>query len=257
MSLKKIIIANWKMNFDIEESVKFVRKLLFLLKNKKSKDDIVICSSFTALDRLGHILKNTSISLGAQNVCESDSGIWTGEVSALMLKEVGCKYVITGHSERREKLGETDKQVNAKIKLALENCITPILCVGETSDERNKKMTNKKIASQIKQDLDGVNMKQNQNIIVAYEPIWSISDGKRPSITPTLKEIEYAHKLIFKILINKYSADIVKKSFRIIYGASLHSKNINEIFASEYVHGGLVGGASLKINEFFNMITRE
>lgn len=256
MPQKKIIIANWKMNFGIKESVKFARKLLSLLKKKNPKDDIVICSSFTTLDGLGRILKNANIALGAQNVCQSANRTWTGEVSALMLKEVGCKYIIVGHSERREKLGETDEQINAKIKLVMENGIIPILCVGETMHERNKKITNKKIASQIQKDLDGVNIKSNQKIIVAYEPIWSISDGKRPSITPALQEIEEAHKLIFKILTDKYSANVVKKSFRVIYGASLHSKNINEIFSSEYVQGGLVGGASLKVGEFFGMIMR-
>ncbi len=253
---KKIIIANWKMNFGVEDSVKFARKLLSLLKNKNPKDDVVICSSFTTLDKLGKTLKKTKISLGAQNVGEAASGTWTGEVSALMLKEVGCEYVICGHSERREKLNETDSQVNTKIKLVMENGMTPILCVGETRDERNKKMTNKKVSSQVKKCLEGVNVKFNQKIIVAYEPIWSISDGKHPSVTPTAKEIEDVHKLIFKILIDKYSADVVKKSFRVIYGASLHSKNINEIFASEYVQGGLVGGASLKVDEFSKMIMR-
>lgn len=253
---KKIIIANWKMNFGVEDSVKFARKLLSALKNKTQKDDVVICSSFTTLDKLGKTLGKSKISLGAQNVAQAESGTWTGEVSASMLKEVGCEYVICGHSERREKLNETDSQVNAKIKLVMENGMTPILCVGETREERKKKMTNKKITSQVKKDLDGVEVKSGQKIIVAYEPIWSISDGKHPSVTPTAKEIEDVHKLIFKILIDKYSAATVKKSFRVIYGASLHSKNINEIFSSVYVQGGLVGGASLKVDEFSKMILR-
>jgi triosephosphate isomerase len=256
MLQKKIIIANWKMNFGVKESVDFVSQLLDSINNQETKDDVVICASFTALDALNKFLENSKVFLGAQNVGEAREGTWTGEVSALMLKEVGCGYVIVGHSERREKLGETDSQVNSKIKLVMENGMIPILCVGETRSERENKLTNSKVSSQLEQDLEGVQVGEGQEVIVAYEPIWSISDGKNPSVTPTVEEIEEVHKLIIKILVDKYSQDKVENLFRVIYGASVHSKNINDIFSSEYVQGGLVGGASLKIDEFLKMVKR-
>lgn len=256
MAQKKIIIANWKMNFGIQQSVEFVSSLLNSLKDKETKDDVVICSSFTTLDALNKLLDKSKIFLGAQNVGEASSGTWTGEVSAAMLREVGCKYIIVGHSERREKLHETDEQINSKMKLVIENEMIPILCIGETRSERENKLTNSKVALQIEKDLENIEIDANKKIIIAYEPIWSISDGKHPSVTPTVEEIEDVHKLIIKILEEKYSKKLFKESFKVIYGASVHSKNVNNIFASDYIQGGLIGGASLKIDEFVKIILR-
>ena len=198
--MSKLIIANWKMNFGVKQSVSFIKQLKKRLKNVEIKNKIVICPSFTAFEQVGKLLTGSKISLGAQNVAQAEKGTWTGEVSVDMLKELGCKYVIIGHSERRQNLGETDSQVNAKIKLVLENNITPILCCGETRSERKRKLTSKKIATQVKKGLDGVKIAKGQKLIVAYEPIWAISDGKHAAAIPTVKEIEKVHKLIINIL---------------------------------------------------------
>jgi triosephosphate isomerase len=256
----KILIANWKMNLNVKQSIDFIKQLKSKLKKIKLKNKVVICPSFTALEGAGQALKGSKIALGAQNVAQAKCGTWTGEVSIQMLKEVGCKYVIVGHSERRQNLAETDEQINAKVRLVLEHQLTPILCVGETRQERKRGLTNRIIARQVKKGLEEVKLIQNSkfkiqnSIIIAYEPIWAISDGKHPAQIPTVKEIEKVHKLIFNILNKKYSAAIVKKSCQLIYGGSVNSKNIAELFSSDYIQGGLIGGASLKVGEFSKMI---
>jgi len=250
---KKTIIANWKMNLGIKSSLKLIKAIKSKL-NSRNKNHIIICPSFITLEQVGKLLKNSPMVLGAQNIAPAEKNTWTGEISAKMVKEAGCKYVIIGHSERRHKLKETDKQINTKIKLVLEQKMTPILCVGETRHEKNEKLTSQIISIQLKQSLNKIQITNNQQLIVAYEPVWAISDGKTPNITPTITEIEQVHKLILKTLTKKYNSAIVGKSCQVIYGGSVHSGNAKEILNSPYIDGALVGGASLKASEFVKII---
>lgn len=252
---RKIIVANWKMNFGVKESVVFISKLKRLLTKKEITKQIIICPSFTSLFRVNQLIGKSSILLGAQNIAEVEQGTFTGEVSAKMIKEVGCQYVIVGHSERRQKLNETDNQINAKISQIYKNNLIPILCVGERELEYRKNLTAKIIDNQLNKDLKNIKINKKQKLLIAYEPIWAISDGKSAKSQPTIEEIEQTHKLIFKNLTKKYSSAIVESSCRVLYGGSVDVVNIKQILQSSLVDGVLVGGASLKVEKLVQMST--
>lgn len=229
--MKSLIVANWKMNIGIKESISYINKFKTLIKN--DKNDIVICPPFTLLNTVKEQLKNTHIKLGAQNMYFEEEGAFTGEISASMLKDVGCEYVILGHSERRQIFGETDELINKKIKAALKHNLKPILCIGETLKQRGNNETMNIIKNQISCCLKNI----KDDIVIAYEPIWAIGTGK--NATP--EQAEEVHKFIRNLL---------SKNTKIIYGGSMKPENAQELLSMPNINGGLVGGASLDPKSF-------
>ena len=242
--MKALIAANWKMNNSIKEDVSFVKSFEKLIKNAKNID-VVICPPFTLLYKLNELLKNSEIKLGAQNMHFEEKGAYTGEVSPLMLKDAGCEYVILGHSERRQYFKETDDLINKKVKSALKNKLNPILCIGETLEQRESNETMKIIESQLKNCLNNVNEDEMKSVVVAYEPVWAIGTGK--NATP--KQAEEVHKFIRSLLLKNYNKKISDNT-RIIYGGSVKPDNIEDLMAMKNINGALVGGASLEPKSF-------
>lgn len=240
--MKKIIIANWKMQLSLSESLSLAKKISEKLKGVKN--DIVICPDYLSIPPVLQILRRSKISVGAQDCAIADLGAYTGEVSALNLKKIGVKYVILGHSERREYLHENSAIINNKIKAALKNKLIPVLCVGEKLIEKESGETKAVVIDQLRRALDGIALKNNNSLIIAYEPVWAIGSGK--SITPA--EAEEIHQFI-KNQVSK----ILKKSVPVIYGGSVDSKNSKNIASLKDIDGFLVGGASLKAQEFIKI----
>ncbi len=239
--MKKLIIANWKMKLGFNESLVLAKKISNKLKS--NKNNIVICPDYLSLVSIANILKNSKIVLGAQDSAIVDSGAYTGEVSPLNLKSIGVKYVILGHSERREHLHENSAIINDKIKAALKNKLIPVLCVGEKLIEREAGEAKLVISDQLRRGLNKVDLKNN-NLVIAYEPIWAIGSGK--AIAPL--EAEEMHQFI-KSQANK----ILKKIVPVLYGGSVDSKNISSFMSQKNIDGFLVGGASLKSDEFIKI----
>ncbi|HIH42685.1 TPA: triose-phosphate isomerase [Candidatus Woesearchaeota archaeon] len=235
-----LIAGNWKMNKTNSEAVELVKRLKVLVKSIKANDcEIVVCPPFTALSDVAKELKGTNIYLGAQNLHFEDSGAFTGEVSAQMLKEIGCKYVIIGHSERRQLFGETNAAVNKKIFAALKQGLKPIVCVGETLSERERDKTKDVIKKQITESLANVDVNK---IVLAYEPIWAIGTGK----TATPEQAQEVHAFIRSL--------IKSESTRILYGGSVKPDNIKELMKQKDIDGTLVGGASLDAESFAKIV---
>lgn len=213
--------------------------------------DVVICPPFTALSEVAEVLSESDIGLGAQNMHWQDEGAFTGEVSAPMLKEAGCGYVIIGHSERRQFFGETNETVNKKLKAALGHGLTPIVCVGENLKEREANKTFEVIQDHIKNSLLDISAEDLLKTVIAYEPVWAIGTGK----TATGEQAQEVHKYI-RDLLRKIYDDTVADSVRIQYGGSVKPENIAELIAKPDVDGALVGGASLKIDSFTSIVTK-
>ncbi len=250
MSQKKFVVANWKMNKGLVESQKFIEELKdYLDKNKNINCDIVICPPFTSLDIVYKATKGTDIKLGAQNVYYETGGAYTGEISCLMLKSCGCKYVIVGHSERRQYFDETNEIVNKKLLRALDEGLKPILCVGETLAEHQDHLTESIIEEQLKICLSHVNKEQLNKVIIAYEPVWAIGTGKNA----TSHQAESVHNFIRK-RIKKMFDDESSEHIKILYGGSVTPDNAKELFAPATINGGLVGGASLDEKKFISII---
>mgnify|MGYP001227504960 CR=1 FL=1 len=243
MAMKPLIAANWKMNKDIKEAVSFINKFKNLIKNIKNTE-IVICAPFTSLSEIKKLIKTTNIKLGAQNMHFEEKGAFTGEISGLMLKDI-VEYVILGHSERRQIFHETDDLINKKIESALKNKLKPILCIGETLQQRNNNKTMKIIKNQLKGCLKNVSNDEMKNIVVAYEPVWAIGTGK--NATP--EQAEEVHKFIRELLSKMYN-ETISKNTRIIYGGSMKPNNARELLSMPNINGGLVGGASLDAKSF-------
>ena len=247
--MRKIIIAgNWKMYKNISEAIELANSLKRELYNITTVD-IVICPVFTALSEVNEIIMDTNIQLGAQDMFWEDQGAFTGEVSASMLKDVGCQYVIIGHSERRQYFAETDEAVNKKIKASLKSDLIPIVCVGENLDQREKNETFDIVNSQIKRCLEGISSQEVAKIIIAYEPIWAIGTGK----TATSGQAQEIQGFIRNLLSKLYNEDIASQ-IRIQYGGSVKPENIAELIEQKDIDGALVGGASLKIDSFVSII---
>jgi len=247
--MKKIVIANWKMKLGLTESVNLAKEY-----KEKFKDfdlgEVVICPDFVSLNEVGKTINGSSVSLGAQNVFWEDKGAYTGEVSARTLKEVGCRYVLIGHSERRQYLQENYEMIHKKIKEVLnQEGIVPVVCIGETAEERKTDKRDYVILEQLHQALSGIDIMGDQQIIVAYEPSWAIGTGT--AIEPS--EAEYAHKIIHLALGDLFDNRIVEKNIRIIYGASVSSKIVKDFAKLDNMHGLLVGTASLDSEEFYKI----
>ena len=247
---KKVIAGNWKMNMLPNEAIEFIEKFDPLVKD--TENEVVLCVPYTDLFYALLSAQNTNIKIGAQNMHFAENGAYTGEVSAKMLKSIGVEYVIIGHSERRQYFNETDETVNKKIKAAFENELKPIVCVGETLEERETGKTVDIITEQTKLALDGLSAEQVKNTIIAYEPIWAIGTGK----TATSEDANNSIKEIRKKVEEIYGKEVAECVI-IQYGGSVKSTNAKELFTTSDIEGGLVGGASLKPEEFAKIVNFE
>ena len=239
MARRKIVAGNWKMNMTPSQAVSLCEELKPLVESDTV--DVVYCVPAIDIIPVVNAVKGTNVKVGAENMYFEEKGAFTGEISASMLKDAGVEYVIIGHSERREYFGETDALLNKKVKKAIEAGIIPILCCGETLEQREMGVTLDWIRLQIKSDLEGVAASDVANLVIAYEPIWAIGTGK----TATADQAEEVCKAVRDCIREMYD-DSTAESVRIQYGGSVNAGNAAELFAKPNIDGGLVGGASLK-----------
>ena len=244
---KKIIAGNWKMNMLPNEAINYIDQLAPLVKD--TENEVIICVPYTDLFYALLTAQETNIKIGAQNMHFEETGAYTGEVSGKMLKSIGVEYVIIGHSERRQYFNETDETVNKKIKAAFVNELKPIVCVGETLEQREAGKTEEIITTQTEKALEGLTNEQVKNTIVAYEPIWAIGTGK----TATGEDANNSIKAIRDKICQIYGQN-VGNGVIIQYGGSVKSTNAKELFEMSDIDGGLVGGASLKPDEFAKIV---
>lgn len=245
---RPLIVGNWKMNTTLQESLSLIEGLL---SNSLSIDrDYVVCPPYTGLSLAGKLIKETKIQLGAQNMHFEEKGAYTGEISSLMLKELDVKYVIIGHSERRQFFGETDLNVSKKTFKALSNKLTPIMCVGESLAQREGNSHYKIIKNQIVEGLRLVDSSKASDVVFAYEPVWAIGTGR----TATSDQANDMLGFIRTVLADLYDPAI-SESVRILYGGSVNSSNIDDLMKQPEIDGVLVGGASLKSDEFLKIMT--
>lgn len=236
----------------IVEAIELANGLKRQLFDLDSQDiDIVLCPPFTALSEVAEVMQGTNIQLGAQDMHWQDEGAFTGEISPLMLKDTGCRFVIIGHSERRQYFGETNESVNKKIKAALRHGLISIVCVGETLDEREKGRTFKVLDDHIQNGLKDITNEDILKVVIAYEPVWAIGTGK----TATSAQAQEAQKYIRDLLIKMYNKDIAD-IVRIQYGGSAKPENITELLSQPDVDGALVGGASLEMISFSEIVKK-
>jgi triosephosphate isomerase len=246
--VRRILIAgNWKMNLDRQRSLELVRELV-RQAGGESRVDLAICPPSVYLDAVGQELKNSPIGLGAQNMYHESSGAFTGEVSGEMLKDVGCRYVILGHSERRHILGESDEDVYRKVQAALAVDLTPIVCVGETLAEREAGRTGEVIQRQFTGSLSGLPEDQMARVVIAYEPVWAIGTGKVASP----EQAEQVHADLRSLLESRYNAALAGQVI-IQYGGSVKADNAAQLLGQPNIDGALVGGASLTANGFLGI----
>jgi triosephosphate isomerase len=245
---KPIIAGNWKLNKTSQEAVELVTLLRRELADV-TEVDIVICPPFTVLSDVHDLLIDSNIGLGAQNLYWEDSGAFTGEISAPMIKSTGAQYVIIGHSERRQFFGETDQTVNKKIKAALKHGLTPIVCVGENLQERESNKTLLVIKAQVEGSLQGFTSNEFEQMIIAYEPVWAIGTGKNA----TAQQAQEVHQYIRELIKNMAGQEIAE-GICIQYGGSVKPENIAELIEQPDIDGALVGGASLKSDSFVGII---
>ncbi len=244
-----LIAGNWKMNNTIEESLDLANNLVEFSKKFDKNREILICAPFTALHALKKVLNGSKIKLGAQNMHFEESGAYTGEISAVMLKDIGVDCVIIGHSERRQYFNESDELLNKKIKTALKFNLKPILCVGETLEQREANAEKETVRSQIINGLHDINIEYLKNIVIAYEPVWAIGTGKTATSKQANEIISYIRSVIKELYGVNVSENII-----IQYGGSVKGSNASEIMAESDIDGALVGGASLKADEFIKII---
>jgi len=247
---RTVIAGNWKMNMDLEGATALLKGILEGLPAAMGKNtDVVVCPPFTALGLASGLLSGTRIGLGAQNMSQHDHGAFTGEISASMLLSVGCRYVIIGHSERRQWYGETDEGVNARLVKAFASGLIPIMCIGETLGERDQGRTESVITGQVRNGLQGIPAEQAERMILAYEPVWAIGTGK----TATPGQAQEVHSGIRELLADLYGRH-VSDTVVIQYGGSVKSGNAAELLACKDIDGALVGGACLKAESFLDII---
>lgn len=246
---KKIIAGNWKMNKNLLESFKLAEEIKSMLEKEPVNCDVVLCPPFTSLLKVGEVIKDCKIKLGAQNMYFEDSGAFTGEVSADMLLSVGCEYVILGHSERREIFNENDGLINRKIKQALARGLKPIFCVGEKLEQREAGITENIVKEQVVNGLNGISIDDMKNIIIAYEPVWAIGTGK----TATPEQAEEVHIFIRNLIEILYTREIADNLI-IQYGGSVKPENAKELLSQKNIDGALVGGACLKADSFMGIL---
>jgi triosephosphate isomerase len=241
----KVIAGNWKMNKDVHQTEELINGLKKALDFSLTNVKVVICPPFTSLETAQQLLQGSPIALGAQNMYYEDEGAFTGEVSAKMLKGVGCQYVILGHSERRQYFRETDEFINKKVKKALASGLIPIVCVGETLEEREKNITHQVVTTQVKGVLKDFSAADVEKLIIAYEPVWAIGTGR--NATP--QQAEEVHLLIRSLISELYSSTTAERLI-IQYGGSVKADNASDLLSQLDIDGALVGGACLKADSF-------
>lgn len=245
---KLIIAGNWKMNKTVAEALDLVRGLKIELANVKEVD-IVVCPPFTALSEVSKVILDSNIRLGAQNMSENNVGAFTGEIAAVMLKEFSVRYVILGHSERRQYQKETDALIAKKALAVHAASLKPIVCVGETLEERETNQTERVLETQVRGSLAGLSKEQMAETILAYEPVWAIGTGK----TATTEQAQAAHAFIRRVLAALFDESVARK-VRIQYGGSVKPANARELMSQPDVDGALVGGAALEVRSFADII---
>jgi len=247
---KTIVIANWKMNLKPADSLQLAEEVAKQEQDWPAEVEVVVCPTFDSLKDVALKLSKTKIGLGSQNCFWEDEGAFTGEVSPKVLKELGCRYAIVGHSERRQYLGETDEMVSKKVMAALRNGLVPVICVGETFEERKEGRKDFVIMEQTRKALKGVKLLSDDHLIVAYEPVWVIGSGQ--AVLP--EEAEHANRVIKQTLLDSFPLAMVDGQTRIIYGGSVNPGNVKGFTGQPTVDGILVGGASLNSATFGELI---
>ncbi|MDP6042684.1 MAG: triose-phosphate isomerase [Candidatus Latescibacteria bacterium] len=238
------VAGNWKLNKTSDEAEILAQGLVNALSDVAGVE-VAICPPFTALERVSGVVKDSVVGLGAQNLYWESEGAFTGEVSAAMLLTCGCEYVILGHSERRQFFGETDETVNRRLKAALSANLKPIVCVGETLDERQSDVTEQIVETQVTGAFEGVSPEEAQGVTLAYEPVWAIGTG----LTATPEQAEAVHAFLRQVLAQFYNDDVAQ-AVRIQYGGSVKPDNATELFGQNNIDGGLIGGAALDADSF-------
>ncbi|MEJ7694971.1 triose-phosphate isomerase [Daejeonella sp.] len=248
---KNIVAGNWKMNLDHAAGLQLFAEILNLINNElKGNQEVVVCPPFVHISSLAQLLKaNSTVSIGAQNCHHSDAGAYTGEISASMLKSSGASYVIIGHSERRAFFAEDDLVLAQKLDVVLKNELSPIFCIGETLEQRNAGTHFDVIESQLKEAAFHLSDDQFKKLVLAYEPVWAIGTG----LTATPEQAQEVHAFIRSKVAEQYSAELANE-LTILYGGSCNPKNAAELFGQEDIDGGLIGGASLKAQDFVDII---
>ncbi len=248
MTRKPFIAGNWKMFKTNEEAINLVQGIKAGVY-KTNGCQIVICPPFTALSAVSEILNDSPVELGAQNMYHETEGAFTGEISPVMLKGVGCRYVILGHSERRQYFKESDAFINKKVKTALKYSLIPILCIGETLEQREAKQQFEVVKSQFEHSLMDITKEEMIKIVIAYEPVWAIGTGK----TATPEQAEQMHSYVRRLLNEKFGQEVASRIW-ILYGGSVKPDNIASLMSKPNVDGALVGGASLKAESFSEIV---
>jgi triosephosphate isomerase len=248
MMRKPIIAGNWKMHKTLSEALSFVEEVKNAVPSAE-KVDSVVCAPALFLERLVEATKGTDLKIGAQNMHFEDQGAFTGEISPVALKDLGVTYVIIGHSERREMFAETDETVNKKVLAAFKHGLVPIVCCGETLEERESGKTNEVVATQVEKALEGLTEEQTKQVVIAYEPIWAIGTGK----SSTAEDANEVCGHIRAVIAKKFSQEAAN-AIRIQYGGSVKPNNIKEFLAQEHIDGALVGGASLEPQSFLQLV---
>ncbi|MBR1770012.1 MAG: triose-phosphate isomerase [Bacteroidales bacterium] len=246
---RNIVAGNWKMNKSFAEADDLINSIAETLKEYDTTDvDVIVCPPYPYLELVSDVSEDADFFVGAQNVAKFDNGAYTGEISSSMLKGMGVDYCIVGHSERRKYFNETNKDVSEKIDKLLKEDITPIMCVGESLEEREGGNHFEVIRNQVQEGLFHLSADDMQRCIIAYEPVWAIGTGK----TATKEQAQEIHAFIRKLIEEKYSDDVAQE-VSILYGGSCNPQNARELFSMEDVDGGLIGGASLKAKDFIQI----
>ena len=248
MARRYFIAGNWKMNNTAAQAVELINGINAQIAGETSVD-VAVCPTFTALDASSKALAGSNVKLGAQNMYTKASGAYTGEISADMLKEFNCAYVILGHSERREYFKETDEFINEKVKAVLANGMKPILCVGEKLEEREAGNTIAVVSKQTSEGMAGLSAEDAQKVVIAYEPVWAIGTGK--TATPAMAQ--EVHAEIRKVLADLFGAEAAE-NIQILYGGSMKPENADDLLKEKDIDGGLIGGAALKADSFVALV---
>lgn len=245
---KYLIAGNWKMNKTPAEAAELAQEVISL-SPEQTDVSVVLCPPFTALDAVSKIIEGSHLQLGAQNMHPQLEGAYTGEISSVMLRDLYCTFVILGHSERRQYFGETNALINEKTLAALNSNLKPIVCVGESLEEREQEKTLEVVETQVREALKDVETDKAENVVIAYEPIWAIGTGK----TATPQMAQEVHLAIRRILAELFDT-VTANKIRILYGGSMKPENASELLDQEDIDGGLIGGASLKAKSFIKLV---
>jgi triosephosphate isomerase len=246
--MKKFLIAgNWKMNKNINESEDFIKEIINNFSGEETNVKLLVCPPYTNLSSVNKLIDNKGIYLGAQNCHWEESGAFTGEISLDMLMSVGCRYVIVGHSERRAMFCETDENINKKIHAILRKSLTPVMCIGETLEQRQAGETFDVLTRQLNVGLKDIDAEQIADIVIAYEPVWAIGTG----VAASLEQVDEAHNRIRELLVKKFGS--AANDTIIQYGGSVNENNSKELFKLKNVNGALIGGASLHPDKFLTI----